>query len=157
MKVDPRLAAVRRSVVVRRSPQDAFELFTSKMATWWPLELASYGGPRADLIFLEPWVGGRFFERLVDGDELQVGTVTACEPPRQIVFTWTAADWQGETEVTVAFTAVPGGTNVEVVHRGFERLGPLGADAAAKFRGGWPGVLDAYTRFAGPARGRGSL
>lgn len=148
MSVEPSLAAVRRAVVVNRSPEDAFELFTSRMATWWPLELASYGGPRAHQIFLEPWVGGRFFERFVDGDELQVGTVIACEPPRHIVFTWTAADWEGESEVAVAFSAVAGGTNVEVIHRGFERLGPLGADVAAKFRGGWPRVLAAYERRA---------
>ena len=148
MSIEHSPAVVRRSVVVRRTPEDAFALFTSRMATWWPLAQASYGGSRADLIFLEPWVGGRFYERFIDGDELQVGTVTSCDPPHRIVFTWTTADWSGESEVRVTFTAVPDGTRVEVEHGGFERLGPLGADVAAKFRGGWPGVLGAYERVA---------
>ena len=144
MSTDPRLAAVRQSVLVRRSCEDAFALFTTRMATWWPLDRASYGGPRASLIFLEPWVGGRFYERFVDGDELQVGTVTACDPPKSIVFSWRAADWSAETEVAVAFTAVADATQVDVEHREFERLGALGAAIAAKFRGGWPSVLRAY-------------
>jgi uncharacterized protein YndB with AHSA1/START domain len=118
-----------------------------------PLQLASYGGERAREIFLEPHVGGRFFERFVDGDELQVGSVVACEPPRRIAFTWSTADWDGETEVEVTFTPQPEGTRVDLDHRGFDRLGPVGAAVAAKFRGGWPGVLAAYAGRAEAAQG----
>lgn len=144
MSVDPRLVAVRESVEVDCALEEAFDLFTSRMGEWWPLDKASYGGERARDIFLEPRVGGRFFERFIDGDELQVGTVTACDPPRVIVFTWRTADWEGETEVEVTFTAEQQGTRVDLEHRGFERLGSIGPDVAAKFRGGWPGVMAAY-------------
>lgn len=150
MSLDPRLAAVHQRVQVDCPLQEAFDLFTTRMGEWWPLQLASYGGERAREIFLEPRVGGRFFERFVDGDELQVGSVVACEPPRRITFTWSTADWEGETEVEVTFTPEQEGTRVELEHRGFDRLGPVGADVAAKFRGGWPGVLAAY---AGRAAG----
>jgi uncharacterized protein YndB with AHSA1/START domain len=143
---DPRLTAVRESVHVACPVEEAFALFTTGMAEWWPLEQASYGGDRAKEIFLEPRVGGRFFERFVDGDELQVGTVIVCEPPTRITFTWATADWDGETEVEVTFTAQDRGTRVDLLHGGFERLGPLGPDVAAKFRGGWPGVMHAYAQ-----------
>ena len=148
MSLDPRLVAVRERVEVDCPVQEAFVLFTTRMGEWWPLQLASYGGGRAREIFLEPHVGGRFFERFVDGDELQVGSVVACEPPRRIKFTWSAADWDGETEVEVTFTPQREGTRVDLEHRGFDRLGPVGADVAAKFRGGWPGVLAAYAGWA---------
>lgn len=148
MSLDPRLVAVRERVEVDCPVQEAFVLFTTRMGEWWPLQLASYGGERANEIFLEPRVGGRFFERFTDGDELQVGSVLACEPPRRITFTWKTADWEGETEVEVTFTPHKEGTRVELEHRGFERLGSIGPDIAAKFRGGWPGVLEAYARRA---------
>jgi uncharacterized protein YndB with AHSA1/START domain len=148
VSADPRLVAVRERVEVDCPIQDAFDLFTVRMGEWWPLHLASYGGERAGEIFLEPRVGGRFFERFTDGDELQVGSVVACEPPRRIAFTWRTADWEGETEVEVTFTPQQAGTRVELEHRGFERLGSIGPDVAAKFRGGWPGVLAAYARRA---------
>ena len=32
---------------------------------------------------------------------------------------------------------------------GFDRLGPVGADVAAKFRGGWPGVMKSFANMAG--------
>jgi uncharacterized protein YndB with AHSA1/START domain len=144
MSGDPRLAAVRESVLVDASPEEAFTFFTSRMGEWWPLELASYGGERARDIFLEPRVGGRLYERFLDGDELQVGSVIACDPPERIVFTWFTSDWEGETEVQVTFKEVTQGTQVDLVHRGFERIGPLGGDVADKFRNGWPGVLAAY-------------
>jgi uncharacterized protein YndB with AHSA1/START domain len=150
MSIDPRLAAVHESVHVDCPVEDAFVLFTTRMGEWWPLDSASYGGDRAQDIFLEPRVGGRFFERFTDGDELQVGTVIACEAPRRITFTWETADWEGITEVEVTFTPQREGTRVDLSHRGFERLGPLGPDVAAKFRGGWPGVMLAFVQRTEP-------
>jgi uncharacterized protein YndB with AHSA1/START domain len=150
MNIDPRHMAVPESVHIDCSVEEAFGLFTTRMGEWWPLDKASYGGNRAKDILLEPRVGGRFFERFVDGDELQVGTVVACEPPWRITFTWTTADWEGETEVQVTFTRQDDGTRVDLSHRGFDRLGPLGADVAAKFHGGWPGVMHAFAQRSEP-------
>jgi uncharacterized protein YndB with AHSA1/START domain len=31
--------------------------------------------------------------RFTDGEELVVGHVTACEPPRRILFTWEDGSW----------------------------------------------------------------
>jgi uncharacterized protein YndB with AHSA1/START domain len=149
MSIDPRLLAIHETVAIDCSVEEAFDFFTTRMGEWWPLEKASYGGDRAKDIFLEPRVGGRFFERFVDGDELQVGSVIACDPPDRIVFTWQAIDWEGETEVEVMFTPIPEGTRVHLDHRGFERIGPLGPDAADKFRGGWPGVMQSFANALG--------
>jgi uncharacterized protein YndB with AHSA1/START domain len=105
---------------------------------------SSYEGERAKDIFLEPHVGGRFFERFVDGDELQVGSVIACDPPDRILFTWHTADWEGETGVEVTFMPTGEGTRVRLEHRGLEGIGSLGPDVADKFRGGWAGVMHAF-------------
>jgi uncharacterized protein YndB with AHSA1/START domain len=141
--------SVRRSVDVAIPPSAAFELFTDGIARWWPLhEGYSYGGDRAASIALEPRLGGRFFERFTDGDELQVGEVIACEPPGRIVFTWQAPGWAGATEVEVTFSGDDRRTRVEVEHRGWDRLGPEREGEAEGFGSGWPVVLGAYAAAA---------
>jgi uncharacterized protein YndB with AHSA1/START domain len=130
-------------------PDEAFRLFTDGIQQWWPLEEGySYGGDRAGEVHLEAWVGGRFFERFVDGDEFQVGRVVACEPPDRILFTWRDPDWTAETEVEVRFVAQGDGTRVELSHRGFDRLGPCWASVATRWAGGWPRVLEAFAQGA---------
>jgi uncharacterized protein YndB with AHSA1/START domain len=120
-------------------------LFTDGINEWWPLDEGySYGGDRAREIFLEAVVGGRFYERFVDGDELQVGTVTACSPPDRILFTWRSPDWLAETEVEVRFLAETGGTAVELEHRGFEKLGPDAYAIARRWGSGWPRVVQSF-------------
>ena len=152
MSADPDLKGVQQTVEVTCAVEEAFSLFTERMGEWWPLDVASYGGSRANDIFLEPRVGGRFYERFVDGDELQVGTVTACDPPHLISFTWKAADWDDETAVEVRFTQLPDRTQVKLSHGGFEGLGSLGPGIASKFRGGWPTVLQSFADRAGAGR-----
>jgi uncharacterized protein YndB with AHSA1/START domain len=157
MPGDPR-ATERGAVVVRESvhvelpSEEAFRLFTEGINEWWPLEEGySYGGDRAREIFLEPFEGGRFYERFVDGDELQVGIVKVCSPPDRILFTWRSPDWRAETEVDVRFVPEGRGTTVRLEHGGFERLGPEGQAIARRWGSGWPRVVQA---FAARAAGR---
>lgn len=142
---------IERSVVVPGNPDVAFDLFTSGIERWWPLKQGiSYGGARTVSIHLEPHVGGRFFERFDDGDELEVGRVLDCTPPDRVVFTWTAPGWPAQTEVEVRFMATGDDTRVALEHRLFERLGPDGESFRDRFAGGWPTVLEC---FAAAARG----
>ncbi len=144
------MTAARTSVRVAAPPDVAFEVFTTGIGRWWPLHAGfAYAGERAQEIFLEPRTGGRFYERLVDGDELQVGTVIACDPPRRILFSWRAPDWDAATEVEVTFTAEGGATRVDLEHRGFERLGPAGEARGREFGGGWVTVLGAFVAHVG--------
>jgi len=147
---------VRQSVRVGLDPERAFALFTTGIAEWWPLDEGySYGGSRAKDIVLEPTVGGRFYERFVDGDEIQVGTVVECRPPHRIVFTWRSPEWTADTEVEVRFVPRGEGTLVELEHRGFDRLGPEGRAMARRWNGGWPRVIQAYGTRAAHAAGGG--
>ncbi len=136
-------------VHVALPPPEAFRLFTDGIQEWWPLEEGySYGGQRAKEIHLEARVGGRFFERFVDGDEFEVGRVRVCEPPHRILFTWKDPDWSAATQVEVTFAAEGDGTLVSLSHRGFDRLGPNWEAVAARWAGGWPRVLEALAQGA---------
>jgi uncharacterized protein YndB with AHSA1/START domain len=141
---------LQRSVVVACSKDEAFSLFTDGINEWWPLrEGFSYGVDRCASIHLEPRPGGRFFERFVDGDEFQVGTVTVCEAPDRIVFTWAPPVWAGATEVEVRFLAdAADATTVHVEHRGFDSLGTDAQSTRDGFASGWPAVLDAFSHRA---------
>jgi uncharacterized protein YndB with AHSA1/START domain len=140
---------VTQSIRVELAPPDAFRLFTDGIGEWWPLhEGFSYGGDRAQQIFLEPVAGGRFYERFVDGDELEVGRVVECSPPDRILFTWRSPDWEAATEVDVRFIPTGDGTSVHLEHRGWERVGPDGAALAKRWASGWPRVIEVFARRA---------
>ena len=136
---------VRESITVNRAIADAFRLFTDGIGEWWPLKGSpfSYGGDRADKIFLEAKTGGRFYERFSDGEEFEVGRVIACEPPTRIVFSWKDPSWKAPTEVEVRFTPAGNATRVDLEHRGFEAAG-VPPEEAAGWADGWKMVLAPY-------------
>jgi uncharacterized protein YndB with AHSA1/START domain len=135
---------VSRSVHVPRPPERAFRLFTDGIGAWWPRATHSYGGDRAGAVVLEAELGG-LYERFVDGDEIEIGRVTSCDPPHRIAFSWQAPGWEEATEVEVRFSPQPGGgTRLDLEHRGFERIGPGSGPVSEGFGGGWATVLGAY-------------
>lgn len=137
--------AIHKAVHVKRAPEDAFRLFVDEMSRWWPLHTGkyTYDAARAQDVFLEAHLGGRFFERYKDGEEFQIGEVTALDRPNRIVFTW-AAGFEAATEVEVRFSADADGTRVELEHRKLENMGPM----AHSFAEGWEDVLGWFVRAA---------
>ncbi len=153
MTTDP----IRRSVTVARSPEDAFTLFTTGMAQWWPLETHTRadhdaGETTVDVVF-EPFRGGRIYEVLSTGEQGEWGRVEAWDPPSRVVFGWKPNDHDRPlTEVEVTFTAVGDGrTRVDLEHRKWELLGPeLGAQERAGYEPGWGYVFgECFVRAAG--------
>jgi uncharacterized protein YndB with AHSA1/START domain len=141
---------IRMEVFVRRSPADAFSLFTSRMTEWWPMQRFTFGPGRSHEVLMDPYVGGRFYERYVDGDEFTIGEVLAWEPPRRVVFTWRGR-WGEPTAITVQFTSQePSVTRVQVEHSGWERLGAEGRDRRNEYANGWPAVLAAFVESTAP-------
>jgi len=71
--------------------------------------------------------------RVVEGDAV-VGTIVSWEPGKRILFRWQQAPWQPDevTELEIRFDSTPGGTRVELEHRGWGRL--LGGEEE---RAGW--------------------
>lgn len=139
---------VKKSVTVPLPPDRAFDLFTARMAEWWPLETHSVSGnsdaldPAITVTFgTEP--GGRIVETLADGTAAEWATVTRWDPPSVFELSWYPGLAETEaTRVEVRFTSVSEGTRVEVTHDGFEVRGEIAAKIHAGYDGGWVGVLD---------------
>jgi len=141
---------ITKSIYVKRPVERTFRLFTDEIGRWWPLkEGFSFGGERAAEIFLEGRIGGRFFERFTDGEELEIGVVTTYSPPNRVVFTWKAPQWEGATEVEVRFSPENDGTRVDLEHRGWERAGAQARELRNRFEGGWDRVLACFTAHGG--------
>jgi uncharacterized protein YndB with AHSA1/START domain len=135
---------IRMEVLVKRSPEDAFSLFTSRMTAWWPMQRFTFGPGRTHEVLMDPYVGGRFYERYRDGGEFTIGEVLAWDPPQRVVFTW-RGQWSMPTEVTVEF--IPEGplvTRVQLEHSAWERLGGDGLELRNRYANGWPAVLAAF-------------
>jgi hypothetical protein len=74
--------------------------------------------------------------------------VLAWEPPKRFVMTWhPGREADGAQELELRFAAVPGGTRVELEHRGWQALGERARetrDAYDDDARGWPSVLARY-------------
>jgi uncharacterized protein YndB with AHSA1/START domain len=144
------VAPIQMSVTVPLPPERAFELFATRIGEWWPLrEGHSLTVERAAGCWIEPFAGGRVFERSIDGEEHDWGQVLVYEPPRRLAMTWHPGGGPA-TEVEVRFTPADDGTFVELEHRGWEVFGDEAEAARSGYANGWPYVFT--ERFAAAAR-----
>jgi uncharacterized protein YndB with AHSA1/START domain len=145
--------SIRHEVVVNAPIERAFSVFTDGFGSFKPREHNLLGVEIAETIF-EPRVGGRLYDRGVDGSECHWARVLAYEPPNRVVISWNIDPrWQIETdlektsEVEVRFTAEgPDRTRVELEHRNLDRHGE-GWEAVREgvdSEGGWPLYLRRY-------------
>ena len=142
---------------VAASQAIAFDVFTARLASWWPMPSHHIGQAECTDVRIEPRVGGRWYELGSDGSECDWGRVLAWEPPGRVVLAWQlSAQWAFDpslhTEVEVRFVAVDAGhTRVDLEHRGLEAYGPEALAMRETFGSpnGWNGMLEHYAAVAG--------
>ena len=112
------------------------------LARWWGPE-----GMTASHVELDPRVGGRYRCSMMspDGNELWVrGTYREVVEAERLVFSW-AWETDGkpgqETQVTLEFHEIAGGTRLVVIHDGFET-----EDSRDQHRFGWSSSLDCLAK-----------
>lgn len=141
--ITPYLEPIRKSVVVRRTPDEAFEIFTARLATWWPLNRFSIHQADAASCGIEPRLGGEVFEVARDGARAVWGRVIAWEPPRMFAMTWhPGRAAESAQEVEVHFLPSADGTRVELEHRGWAKLGAEAEESRKGYDGGWAIVFE---------------
>lgn len=142
-----------KTVGVPLAPADAFDLFTSGLARWWPLATHSVGGSEAVDCTMEGRVGGRILERDGDGSEHVWGTVENWESPRRLAFTWHPGRAPDSAQtIEVRFDAAQGGTTVTLVHAGWDALRGRAAAMRRSYDGGWDFVLGEFAETASTQR-----
>jgi uncharacterized protein YndB with AHSA1/START domain len=123
----------------------AFDVWTNKIARWWPADHTASGEDGLEVV-LEGRPGGRIFERTAAGAEIDWGEVTVWEPPTRLVYLWhLRRDRADATEVEITFVEQSASkTRVEIEHRGWERLGAQGQDWRDANMAGWSTLLPHY-------------
>lgn len=142
---------VKKQIFVKATPERAFEVFTKEMDTWWPLATHHISKVDAKNAVIEPFAGGRWFERGVDDSECDWGKVLVWDPPGRLVLAWQiSADWQHDatlmTEVEVRFTSENGGTRVDLEHRLLRNYAARADEVKGLLdsQGGWGGLMVAF-------------
>jgi uncharacterized protein YndB with AHSA1/START domain len=143
--------AVQKQIVVEAPVERAFSVFVEQFGRIKPPEHNILPVALADTVF-EPHVGGRVYDRGVDGSECHWARVLAYEPPHRLLISWDfTPQFQIETdpartsEIEIRFVAeTPARTRVELEHRHLERHGEgwEGMHAAVDSPNGWQEYLD---------------
>jgi uncharacterized protein YndB with AHSA1/START domain len=153
--------SVDASIVVDAPLERAFQVFTQDFGKFKPAEHNMLGVEIAETVF-ERNVGGRLFDRGVDGSECHWARVLAYEPPHRVVLSWDISpQWQIETDLAktseweVRFAAEgPERTRVEIEHRHLDRHGEgwQGVREGVGGDQGWPLYLHRYAAIAADAK-----
>jgi hypothetical protein len=139
------LDPIRMSFDVDCPVEHAFNVWTAKTSSWWPVAHTMSAEPGLEVVF-EGRVGGRIFERTTAGVEMEWGHITVWEPPRRLGYLWRiATEESNATEVEIHFVDCGDATTrVDIEHRGWEMLGDFGQPWRETNLGGWEGVMPEY-------------
>jgi len=134
---------------LRCGAEHAFDVWTTRTSLWWPASHSVSAAPGLR-VTIEPWVGGRIFERTPEGIEHEWGEVTTWEPPRRLRYLWhLRRDRADATDVLIVFS--PQGEDccrVSIEHTGWDRLGANATEWREANRGGWSGLLPHFVAAA---------
>jgi len=136
--VTPDQDAVLAEVHIAAPPQRVFEALTDpfQIVRWWG-ETGKYRHTRVESD-LKPGGAWRGEGHDANGEKFHVeGEYVEVDPPRLLVYTWTASWENFKTTVRFDLKAVDGGTLVNLRHSGFAAK----PEISTHYSGGWPTVL----------------
>lgn len=127
---------IRRSIFIKATPERIWQEFESheRMSRWW--------GTGHRLVVYEPREGGRI-EMEVDVDAVLRrfgGRITVFAPGRELTWedNWMGPlAWAASVFSTLRLAPASGGTIVEFIKHGFERLGEEAGEVHRGLEGGW--------------------
>ena len=148
MTIDP----IRCDIRVHGAPAQVFARFV-ELSRWWPMAYSRSGAKFAGA-FVEPKVGGRWYEKDQDGQESSWGDVRAYDPGHRLVTGFNIRPDQGvepperQSEVEMTFTADGDDTLVALEHRDLDKHAEGAANVAAGMASvhGWPLILASFER-----------
>jgi len=133
-----------KTITVCTTPQRAFDAFVVDFARWWPLATHHDGRarPAVDCV-VEPYVGGRVFERDAAGVETTWATVLAYEPPHLLAVSWFAGKTPDVAQrVELRFAAEGATTRIVLTHSGWEGLSEHAQVTRDAYDNGWATVFE---------------
>jgi uncharacterized protein YndB with AHSA1/START domain len=134
-----------KSVLAKCTIHEAFQTFTARIDLWWPIAQRE---SHESVMVLEPWTGGAFLEKSMDGTDVRLGEIQRFEPPRTLAYTWYPGAIKEPTLVSVTFAEETDAVRVTVTHAtGQSALGAEWPARAAGFQESWDVVLPTFASF----------
>jgi len=136
---------VEKEIEVGLSVDEAFNLFTAEIGSWWPL--TSHSVSEAPVAcYIEGHVGGRVYEVDVEGNTSKWGTLTEWDPVERVAFTWhPGRPTATAQQITVTFTRTETGARVQLTHSGWDALIDDAEQTRDTYVKAWDHVLGYYT------------
>jgi uncharacterized protein YndB with AHSA1/START domain len=139
---------IRRSIQINAQPERIWREFETfeRFAAWWT---TSQPDRREGVSKYELRIGARVempceWDASPDGSVeagscIFAGNVVRIEPARELTFELSVegAGWDAPTFVTIRLSPNAYGTLVEILHYGFENIGPAAVEQFSGFEGGW--------------------
>jgi uncharacterized protein YndB with AHSA1/START domain len=139
------IEAVRKTVTVDCTVEEAFRVFTSDALSWWPIATHSIHGDAVEAIVFEEHEGGEVYELSANGEKGHWATVVGWEPPSKLVLAWNILEREAvATEVEIRFLPDGPGSRVELEHRGWEAIAEDAARKRSNYDGGWEHILGIF-------------
>lgn len=139
---------LKKTIVVRRTPEEAFAIFTQRFGSWWPFTQFSIHQEDTASCTFEAKPNGEVYETSKDGERATWGRVRAWNPPKGFVIAWHPGyPPEKATEVELTFEPVAEGTRVTLEHRDWAKIGDGAAQARSNYENGWVVVFE--QRYAG--------
>jgi hypothetical protein len=144
---DEAASPITHEYALRSSADHAFDTYTGRIGEWWDPRYTANAETLQD-VTIEPRVGGHLYATHADIGEDEWGVVTAWEPARRLVHTFTLAqDPRHPSEVAVEFLPRgdgQAGCTVRFAHGGWTEAN---AGDRGKFTD-WPVMLDRFAALA---------
>ena len=80
--------AIRKTRSVPLPPDAAFELFTTRMGAWWPLDSHALSDTASDVRWDDHVGRARSWNSTTDGNEFPWAEITVWDPPRRLALAW---------------------------------------------------------------------
>jgi uncharacterized protein YndB with AHSA1/START domain len=140
---------LRLSYPLSCSADHAFDVWTTRIATWWPNGHSTTGESGA-VVVLERQTGGRIFERTANGTEVDWGVITEWSPPCRLAYTWHIGRPATQaTDVSLTFVDLGDGrSRLDIVHTGWDRLGAEAQAWRDANTNGWAGLIPSFRNAA---------
>lgn len=125
--------------------ETVFEAWTERCSSWWPVSHTMSGDQHPEIV-VQPFVGGRIFERSDSGEEFEWGEVLVWEPPSRLEYWWHIfLERDRATRVSLTFIGSGSGTKVTLVNDGFEVFGDGAAERVGRVGSAWAVITAGFS------------
>jgi uncharacterized protein YndB with AHSA1/START domain len=120
--------------VIAAEPERVFAALTNGVDVWWTIRYR-----QASTVEIEPYVGGRLFERWEDGAWIRYATVTRVNPPVLLALAGPLGMTDGSvSDVAFILAGAKGGTLLTLIHHMADAESD---EIEAAYREGWVAML----------------